>query len=236
MKKPEASIDKQRQMPLTIFQSVRGPIIGRAQQLNARTTRLYAPAHVGSPTAGKVLFMPLLFCEEYLDVNVDSAAFFGTHPVPDVIAQGYESYFAEFHQGSYKMKPLLVEAGVKGAPVEADDSRVPSELPKEEGPCGSCGHPSHTLRGECGVRTSHSDDDGPTTYCECTAGRPLKDCRNCKHPGHPQGACTVPVTPHATPDNEGVPVPCGCNNYSPALETVPGAPTSVDIGDSPTKG
>lgn len=197
MKKLEPNLEKQRQMPLVIFQSVRGPIIGRAQTLNARTTRLYAPAHVGSPAPGKVMFMPLLFCEEYIDINVDAAAFFGTHPVPDVIAQGYESYFNEFNAGSYKMQPLLVEAGVHGAPVEVDDLHVshatPVEPPPEKKrPCGSCGHAMHLDKAKCGEWISslpQGDVDAAVdvgNYCPCTAGAPtlphvcpVDDC--CKH-------------------------------------------------------
>lgn len=118
MKKPETDLTRIRQFPLVIFQSVRGPLIGRAEQLNARTTRLYAPANVGQPAPDKVMFMPVLFCEEYIDLAIESAAFFGTHPVPAIIAEGYESYFNEFSQGSYKMKPLLMDAGVDATPVE----------------------------------------------------------------------------------------------------------------------
>ena len=123
---------KIKKLPVRIFQSVRGPMIGHAYVLNKSITRLYAPANVGAPTERNIMYMPLLFCEEYIDLRTESAAFFGEHPVPPIVEEGYKQFVEEFMKASYRMKPIVAAAGVDAAPVVIEDTPPPAV-------CGSCG-------------------------------------------------------------------------------------------------
>ena len=132
--------NKIKELPIRMYQTIRGPLMGHAR-VYGHTVRLYAPANVGMPDERHIMWMPLLFCEEYLDLMADSAAVFGEHPAPPIVEQGYHQFVEEFMQGSYKMKPLVAEVGVDAEAVVKEDTRIPV-APNTEPPlttCASCG-------------------------------------------------------------------------------------------------
>ncbi len=190
-----------RKFPVRMYQTIRGPIMGHAEIDMRSTTRLWAPAHVGSPELGKVAYVPLEFCEEYLDLRVDSAAVFGSNPVPDVVLTGYTTYVDEFMRGSYRMAPVTARIGVDACQVEIRDSRIPEPAPvaPNTSPCGSCGKPQN----------DHADD--------CAVFHIKVRCANCNHPGHLKTLCGWPL------DVEGDET-CPCDNYVPKLESIGRAP------------
>ena len=93
---------------------------------------------IGQPVPSKVIFLPVAFCEEYIELFWTTM--FGTSPPPSIVAQGYESYLEQFIKGSYNMQPLLMNAGVDAEAVMVDDPRFAT--PEGLNPCPACSSPS----------------------------------------------------------------------------------------------
>ena len=107
-----------------MFQTIRGPIMGRFAEETQKYCRLYAPAYVGQQEETKLVFSPLAFCEEYLDLYKDSAAVFGENSIPLIVLQGYEGYFNEFIKGSYRLGALVyANVGMEGKLHVVEDTR-----------------------------------------------------------------------------------------------------------------
>lgn len=206
-----------RKLPVEMYQSIRGPIMGHAQHISSTCIRIWAPAWTGFD-GSKRTWLPLDCCEEYLDIDPRSAAFFGTNPVPDIVALGYTEYVNEFMKGSYKMKPVVAEMRVDGTQVMNVDSRIPpvpaeAPLPERTAVCGSCG-------AEPG--SDHKDS--------CATLKARSTCAACNHPGHPGQQCMLPLL------ENGQAVTCGCMTHVPRLSSVSSEPTiaPVTVGDTPT--
>ena len=151
---------------------VRGPIMGHADPSCRRwnshlgcyqwgvdgLVRLWAPANVGAPDERHIMWMPLAFCEEFIDLRIDSAAFFGSHPVPEIVEQGYKAFVEHFLEDSYKMKPLLAQAGVDGVLHTAEDTPVATDHAYRAGGDGLCAKPADHADPETGEATEQTSE------------------------------------------------------------------------------
>jgi hypothetical protein len=121
-------------MPVGLFHTLKGPLIGKVAKKDATRVRVFAPAMLGQPVPSKVIFLPIAFCEEYIELFWTTM--FGASPPPNIVVQGYKSFFDQFVKGAYNMQPLLMNAGVDAAPVTVDDPRFAS--PEGLLPCPAC--------------------------------------------------------------------------------------------------
>ena len=99
-------------LPLRMFQTVAGPIMGHVEKETAKGIRIWAPAQVAMPNPLTVFFMPIAFCEQYFDAFWTGVR--GTNEIPEVIAQGYAGYFKNFVAGGYNMAPVTINVGIEG--------------------------------------------------------------------------------------------------------------------------
>jgi hypothetical protein len=120
--------DHAKNMPLGLFFTTMGPIIGKVDKAPADMgqfrVRIWAPAMVqigflppdkAAPEATsvqqRVVFQPLALIETHIDLS--TAAPFGRAPVPDSLVASYEEYFAKFIDGEYSLRRVVakVETG-----------------------------------------------------------------------------------------------------------------------------
>jgi hypothetical protein len=110
--------DEIRKKQLLMFQTPRGPMMGRydraantaGSKLDA--VRLYAPAMVTFVPPSNVVFLPIAFVEHHLDLYL--TAIIGTNIPPAIVAQGYDGYFENFIKGGYAMQPVVMRAKIEG--------------------------------------------------------------------------------------------------------------------------
>lgn len=116
-------------LPVRMYQTPRGPLMGLFEKEIPRGVRLWAPAWVNQPAASNVIFLPIFPVEMYLDLYW--AMTLGSNPVPDLLMEGYTGYLGEFIKGSYKMNPVIISAGIQGEPHQVAD---PVPTPTAEAP------------------------------------------------------------------------------------------------------
>jgi hypothetical protein len=117
-------------LPIGIFHTITGPIIGRVGKETKLKVVVYAPARLQPVSATKVLYHPIAFVEEH--ITLYHSAMLGDSPIPVVIAEGYQDYYKEFVKGSFTMAPILINAGVDGSKeavdaMQHDSAPVPAE-------------------------------------------------------------------------------------------------------------
>jgi hypothetical protein len=123
--------DRARALPLALFHTTAGPIIGRVDRPRAPGPfkfRLWAPAMLSmSLTPGAdvasavtapcaVTFRPLMFVETYLDLAIETSL--GCSPVPDALVAPYDAYFDKVAAGEYAFARTVarVEQAEQAAP------------------------------------------------------------------------------------------------------------------------
>lgn len=122
--RPDAARWEQlKKLPVRMFQTPRGPIMGLLEREVTRGVRLWAPAWVNMPSEANVIWLPVAFVETYFDLYWNMLI--GTHDIPELVEKGYRGFVEQFIKGSYQMKPVITSAG-----VDADPHTV--ELPKVE--------------------------------------------------------------------------------------------------------
>lgn len=120
--KPKAKpsqVEKARKLPLTMFHTLKGPVMGHAKPGGRQYVRVWAPAALHMPSPSNVLFLPVAFCEEYIDLSL--ATLFGIGTVPEIVAQGYDGFFENFLKGNYRMQPVAMRAGIEGDTHSVED-------------------------------------------------------------------------------------------------------------------
>ena len=78
-----------------------------------------------------ISFTPMLGIERFMDLR--QSVIFATAPVTEILAKGYLGYFEQFAAGSYKMKPVIVNAGIdtpKGPHIVSTEE--PVDVPVEK--------------------------------------------------------------------------------------------------------
>lgn len=141
--------DHARTLPLALFHTTIGPIIGRVDKAPAGDVgpfklRLWAPAAIrmgfapGQPgtfnAQYSVTFQPIALVETYLDLSIETP--FGRSPVPEALIPAYEEYFAKSAAGDYAFARTVasVEQAVPhGTRVEVE-ARGPAEDQPEPTP------------------------------------------------------------------------------------------------------
>lgn len=117
--------------PLAMYHTLgRGLIIGFVEGMNDHLVRIHAPACIQELGPVNIAYVPMFGVEAFMDLRQDVV--FATAPVPKLLAEGYLGYFAEFVKGSYKTKPVIVNAGIdteKGPHVVSTET--PPETPTE---------------------------------------------------------------------------------------------------------
>ena len=106
-------------LPVHMYQTVKGPLMGIFECRTNNGVRLWAPAWVSQPAASNIIFLPIFPIESYFDLSYGMVL--GTHPVPEIIERGYRGYLQEFIKGSYKMNPVIVSGGIDGDPHTVKD-------------------------------------------------------------------------------------------------------------------
>jgi len=109
-----------QQSKVALYQTLKGPIMGLQTSETERHVCLYAPAMLVAPTADKVVFMPVMFVENFILLYKNSL--FGTNPAPEVVIKGYMDYVKRFAEEAFQMKPLEIAAGVD-VPTERSDEK-----------------------------------------------------------------------------------------------------------------
>jgi hypothetical protein len=123
-------------LPIGLFHTLKGPVVGRVGKKDSQRVRVFAPAMLAE-TPGKILFLPIFLCDDYIELV--NSTMFGISPPPDVVVQSYRSYFDQFVQGAYKIKPIIVNAGVDADIVTVDDPRL--KTVDGLAPCPACKQP-----------------------------------------------------------------------------------------------
>lgn len=133
--------DHAAKLPLGLFHTTMGPIIGRVDKapsdMGQFRVRLWAPAlvqlgFVPPDKAGvdattlqqRVVFQPLALVETHIDLS--AAAPFGRSPVPDSLVPSYEEYFAKFAHGEYALRRVVAKVE-QAAPHVVDTPVAPAE-------------------------------------------------------------------------------------------------------------
>ena len=124
---------KIRLFPVRMYQTSSGPIMGHAERETTGGVRLWAPARL-SVMGVNVVYSPVAFCEEYLDLWFRLVA--GTNRVPEIIAGGYLEYVKKFMEGGYKMLPMVLSAGIPGKEHSVKDA--PAAGGEEPAPLEKC--------------------------------------------------------------------------------------------------
>lgn len=128
--------DHAKGLPLALFHTTVGPIIGRMEKAPAGNIgsfklRLWAPAAIrkgfvpGQPgtfnAQYSVTFQPIALVETYLDLSVETP--FGRSPVPEALVPAYEEYFTKSAAGEYAFARTVArveQAAPHGAAVEVE--------------------------------------------------------------------------------------------------------------------
>ena len=98
-------------VPLAMFHTMgRGLIIGFIEGMNDSLIRIHAPAFIQELGPVNLAYVPMLGVERFMDLR--QRVVFATMPVPALLAQGYLGYFEQFKKGSYRIKPVVVNAGI----------------------------------------------------------------------------------------------------------------------------
>jgi hypothetical protein len=123
-----------RRLPLELFHTTLGPIIGRTGRAEGGgqfRVRIWAPAIMKIALASgeddqndtavrqRVVFQPIAFVESYFDLSVSTPA--GRSPVPESIIGGYEEFFDKFAEGEYAIRRSVIEV-VQEAPHESSET------------------------------------------------------------------------------------------------------------------
>ncbi len=111
-KAPPTMLEKAQKLPLAMFHTLKGPVVGHAKPGGTRAVRIWAPAVLSMPTPANVLYLPVTFCEEFIDLQYGLV--WAMSPVPEIVAKGYEGFFKNFAEGNYRMQPLVMNAGTPG--------------------------------------------------------------------------------------------------------------------------
>lgn len=136
--------DHAKILPLALFHTTIGPVIGRVEVIKgpeARSfnLRLWAPAAIrmgfqpnpldvvtGFTARYAVTFQPIALVETYLDLSAETP--FGRSPVPEALVASYEDYFARVVAGEYSFAQVTAhvqQAAPHAVPIEP---RVDDEL------------------------------------------------------------------------------------------------------------
>jgi hypothetical protein len=104
-----------RALPVGVFYTVRGPLIGHVLERASQAPRLYAPALLNLMGCNAV-FLPMAFVESYIDVNM--SMILGRLPPTAFVVAGYKTFVAEFEKGAYVVMPVTSPtAEIPGDPV-----------------------------------------------------------------------------------------------------------------------
>lgn len=96
---------------------------------------IWAPAHVTMPGPTSVVYLPVPFVDKYIELLWSAVR--GTHPIDPVIVQGYAGFFEQFIVDAYRMKPLMVGAGID-APEGAHEVKTDKPEKAVLEPCPAC--------------------------------------------------------------------------------------------------
>ena len=125
--------DEVRNLPVLMFQTLKGPMMGHVEAVNAKrdTIRVYAPAMVTFMPPSNVVYLPVAFVEHHLDLFPTNVL--GTNSVSDLIIQGYVGFFENFIKGGYNMQPVVMRAQIDGPEAKIElSSDTPTEPADED--------------------------------------------------------------------------------------------------------
>lgn len=122
--------EAREKLKIGLFHTLTGPIIGRVGKQTKGRVTVFAPARLQLVSPTKVLYHPIAFVDEQIDLVF--SGFLGESPVPAVIAEGYLGYFKEFAKGGFLMMPIVISAGVDAseAGMKAMQHDMPGATPE----------------------------------------------------------------------------------------------------------
>lgn len=114
--------DAIRTSPTLVVQTVRGPVIGKVIHESANEVWLYGPAHVQMTSPTKVVFLPVGFCESF--IQFFKGGLMGINTAPAALVQGYGEYLESFLAGAYRMQ--IIDAKIEAETVSVNTAPVAS--------------------------------------------------------------------------------------------------------------
>jgi hypothetical protein len=162
-KNPVKWFDHARKLPVELFHTTVGPMIGRVEKAPSDSgqfrVRLYAPAiiqvgFVGADKADpsatvmqqRIVFQPIALVETHIDLS--TATPYGRSPVPESLLPAYDEYFEKFVNGDYGLRRVVAKVE-QGAPHVASietpvaEPPVENDQPAIEEPSGPQSDDSH---------------------------------------------------------------------------------------------
>jgi hypothetical protein len=143
-------------LPVRIFHTVLGTIIGHVGKITSTETVLYAPAVLSVLSPVGVSYSPIAFGTGPL--TLFRAAIAGESGVSAVIADSYPRYVKQWCAGAYDMAPIIIPAGVDTTEEAAKALRPGLYSPPAPG--GTASPVIDTTSGDAPVATKSTPASG----------------------------------------------------------------------------